>query len=207
MGSSLEAGIFCKVVITQAWKDRKASLSLSRFQGPSKCYLSLCLKHLCSSEVLPSSGQRKGKLPPPPPSSSPSHWKQCRLDSWCAWSGGSGIPPVPFQNLQRTPPHLLVCLTPLRGHRNQGTWTNKSAGKHGGTGRSCSEPDLSFQAPKASHASVPFSPPRFRSITQPSSSTSMTGGQSIMGGTLQQGCWCSSLPYMCVMRWVAQCEG
>lgn len=43
---------------------------------------------------------------------------------------------------------------------------------------------------------------RSRSITQPSSSTSMTGGQSIMGGTLPLGCWYSSLPCTCVMRWV-----
>lgn len=77
--------------------------------------------------------------------------------------------------------------------------TNRSPSKHGGTGRSCSEPGLSLRAPKAPHVSVTYSP-RSRSTTQPSSSTSMTGGQSIMGGTLPQGCSCSSLPCMCVTR-------
>lgn len=94
-----------------------------------------------------------------------------------------------------------------RGCRNQGAWVNRSTGKHGGTGKSCSEPGLSLWAPKPHHVPITFSSPRSRSTTQPSSSTSMTGGQSIMGGTLPQGCWCSSLPCMCVMRWVAQSGG
>lgn len=94
-----------------------------------------------------------------------------------------------------------------RGCRNQRAWRNRSTGKHGGTGKRCSEPGHSLWAPKAPHVPITFSSPRSRSTTQPSSSTSMTGGQSITGGTLPQGCWCSSLPCMCVMRWVAQSGG
>ena len=33
--------------------------------GASSVLFSFCLQHLCPSEVLPSSGQREGKLPPP----------------------------------------------------------------------------------------------------------------------------------------------
>ena len=56
--------------------------------------------------------------------------------------------------------------------------------------------------PRSPHVLITSSPPRSRSTTQPSSSTSTTGGQSIMGGTLPLGCWYSSLLCMCVMRWV-----
>lgn len=58
---------------------------------PPQCYFSFCFQHLCPSEVLPSSGQRKGKFPPPP-SSSPPQRKQCRHDLCCAWSCGSDTP-------------------------------------------------------------------------------------------------------------------
>lgn len=58
---------------------------------PPQCYFSFCFQHLCPSEVLPSSGQRKGKFPPPP-SSSPPQRKQCRPDLCCAWSCGSDTP-------------------------------------------------------------------------------------------------------------------
>lgn len=112
---------------------------------------------------------------------------------------------VPFQNLQS--PHPLVCLT-----------STEAAGtrEHGGTGPLESMEELAKDAQSLATVSGPQKPlmclshflsSRSRSTTQPSSSTSMTGGQSITGGTLPQGCWCSSLPCMCVMRWVAQSGG
>lgn len=89
----------------------------------------VCLQYLCSSEVLPSSRQRKGKFPPLSPSLSPPHWKQCRPDLLVCLVLWLRYPLVPFQNLQC--PHLLGCLASTEAARNQGTQINRSKGKRG----------------------------------------------------------------------------
>lgn len=56
-------------------------------------------------------------------------------------------------------------------------------------------------------APTPARPPRYRSTTLPSSSTSMTAGQSTTGATPPPACWCFSSPSTSVTRWVMAPRG